>query len=341
MRHRTAPSAVSAARSHPTGSVSVEQTDPAGNTSPATSTTFTDTDAPVAPAAVDVAQNPDGTVTVSGTGEPGATVSATLPDGSTITGTVQPDGTFAVTSPTPQTTGSVSVDQTDPAGNTSPATSTTFVDRVVVSVPEPAGSSENTLDPRPSAAPVTLHGGTVAGVDSPLLETSIQLSEAWQQEEQHRLEISSGSSSSLHVIPFRLELREGGHGLQFVSTSKDRMLTISLSGIPGFTLPSIVDVDVRQLDGTPLPYWLDGSLLRQITGLAPAGVEFIDLHVRVVLSDGTTVSKNIRVDAATGEIEELPDRRTDAGPGKHKRAAADFDDENIERIARALVKATG
>ena len=70
-------------------------------------------------------------------------------------------------------------------------------------------------------------------------------------------------------------------------------------------------------------------------------MEFIDLRVRVTLSDGTEISKNIRVKATSGEIEELPDRRTDAGPGTGRLAAVEIDDENIERLARALSGAAG
>ena len=118
---------VTSATPQTTGAVSANQTDAAGNTSPATSSSFTDTTAPVAPTQ-SVSPNANGTLTASGTGEPGSTITVTFPDGTTGTATVAPNGTWSVTSATPQTTGAVFVTQTDAAGNTSPATSGSFTD---------------------------------------------------------------------------------------------------------------------------------------------------------------------------------------------------------------------
>ena len=118
---------VSSTTPQTTGTATVTQMDAAGNTSPATSTGYTDTAPPVAPTQT-VTANADGTLTASGTGEPGAIIIVTFPDGSTGTGTVNTNGTWTVTSTAPQSSGSVVVTQTDRAGNTSAANSTTFAD---------------------------------------------------------------------------------------------------------------------------------------------------------------------------------------------------------------------
>ncbi len=112
----------------PPGDVTATQTDGGGNTSPPTTTTYVDTTAPLPPTGIIVSQNPDGTLAISGGGEPGSIVSVELPDGSVITTTVPPGGTFTMTSPTPQTTGDVTVTQTDRGGNPSTPTTTTFTD---------------------------------------------------------------------------------------------------------------------------------------------------------------------------------------------------------------------
>lgn len=176
---------------------------------------------------------------------------------------------------------------------------------------------------------------------NPLLDALRQATEGWQEDEQRRNEMSSAFSPSSPTNRFRLGLGENGRGLDIVVTSHDRALAINLTGVPGMRAGGIVELDVRQLDGSPLPAWLDVSSRTLIEGLAPVDLEFVELAVRVVLSDGSTIGKNIRVNSTTGEIEELPDRRTDAGPGDQKRAAAELGDQHIERLGLTLDKATG
>ena len=85
--------------------------------------------APQAVVIESVETNSDGTLSVSGTGEPGSTATVTFPDGTTGTAPVAPDGTFGpITSATPQTSGDVTATQEDAAGNPSPATTETFTD---------------------------------------------------------------------------------------------------------------------------------------------------------------------------------------------------------------------
>ena len=110
--------------------VSVTVQDPAGNTSPAATATAPDITAPdttpPAPAA-DLVISPDG-ATLTGTGEPGATVGIdTNGDGTPdTTATVGPDGSFSAPLSPPLTNGeTVGVVLTDAAGNAStPATVT-------------------------------------------------------------------------------------------------------------------------------------------------------------------------------------------------------------------------
>ncbi len=114
--------------------LAVVQTDAAGNASPAASLLAPDLTAPAAPAAIVGA---DGT-TVSGAGEPGATVTIRNPLGVVIgSATVATDGSYVAPLTPPQTDGEVlSVRQTDAAGNVSPTTSTVAPDLVADSDPD-------------------------------------------------------------------------------------------------------------------------------------------------------------------------------------------------------------
>ncbi|XZU84045.1 BapA/Bap/LapF family large adhesin [Acinetobacter baumannii] len=106
-------------------------TDAAGNSSSVNDTqTYTlDTTAPNAP----VIDPVNGTDPITGTAEPGSTVTVTYPDGSTKTVVAGPDGTWTVPNPGLNDGDEVTAVATDPAGNTSgPATA--VVDAVAPTV---------------------------------------------------------------------------------------------------------------------------------------------------------------------------------------------------------------
>ncbi|PWB37101.1 hypothetical protein DCO47_05690 [Pseudomonas sp. NDM] len=133
--------------------LAISQTDPAGNVSPSTSVNAPDISPPAA--LTQVAVNADG-VTVTGHGEPGATVSVRSADG-TLLGTAQvgSGGAFTVTLNAPQLNAEVlTVTQEDPPGNVS-----TAVEVISVDLTAPAIPSALTLN----AAGVQLAGNAEAG----------------------------------------------------------------------------------------------------------------------------------------------------------------------------------
>ncbi|WP_395945390.1 Ig-like domain-containing protein, partial [Brevundimonas sp.] len=142
--------------------LTVSQSDPAGNTSPDATATAPDTTAPSAPTNVIVSE--DG-ATVTGAGEPGATVSVRGADGSVLaTGPVGEDGSFTVPVSPPLADGTtVTVVQTDPAGNVSPGT-----DAAAPGVSLPGGPDG--LD-----APVILVGEAAGGVNAAELSDGVQV----------------------------------------------------------------------------------------------------------------------------------------------------------------------
>ncbi len=115
--------------------LSVTATDPAGNTGPAVALPITiDTGAPAAPAAALAVASDSGTLgdaitsdntpTVQGTGTPGDTITVTFPGGEVKTVVVGNTGSWSLTPTNPLVDGlnNITVTATDPAGNTSPAT---------------------------------------------------------------------------------------------------------------------------------------------------------------------------------------------------------------------------
>ncbi|WP_237712974.1 Ig-like domain-containing protein [Serratia sp. M24T3] len=106
--------------------LTVTATDAAGNTGPASTAVSITVDTVAPAAATDLTVNAAGT-TLTGEGEANATVTVKDADGNTIgTGTVAANGSFSVTLSSAQTTGAtLTVTQTDVAGNVSPTATTT------------------------------------------------------------------------------------------------------------------------------------------------------------------------------------------------------------------------
>ncbi|WP_228156930.1 Ig-like domain-containing protein, partial [Acinetobacter baumannii] len=99
--------------------ITVTATDAAGNVGTDTGVVTVDTAAPAAP----VIDPVNGTDPITGTAEPGSTVTVTYPDGSTASVVAGPDGTWTVPNPGLNDGDTVTAVTKDPAGNTSgPAT---------------------------------------------------------------------------------------------------------------------------------------------------------------------------------------------------------------------------
>jgi len=160
--------------------VTITATDPDGGTSDSTQRTFTvDTTPPDPPTVTSPGPNEpinDSTPTVSGTGEPGATVTVQDEDGNALcTATVQSNGSWSCTPPNnkalddgPHT---LTVTQTDPAGNTSPKTE---VPIVVDTTPpaKPAIDKANGTEISGTAEPGSTVTVKVPGVKDPITVTA-------------------------------------------------------------------------------------------------------------------------------------------------------------------------
>ncbi|MEC5205908.1 antitoxin (DNA-binding transcriptional repressor) of toxin-antitoxin stability system [Vogesella perlucida] len=122
--------------------ISVKATDPAGNSSTSSVPVTVDTTPPAVTAQLDPASDSgtpgdgitnDNTPTLSGTGEPGNTITVTSPTGEVMTTTVKPDGTWSVTptQPLPDGAANFPVTATDPAGNTTSSNVPVTIDSAV------------------------------------------------------------------------------------------------------------------------------------------------------------------------------------------------------------------
>ncbi|WP_140399086.1 Ig-like domain-containing protein, partial [Pseudomonas sp. SID14000] len=151
--------------------INVVAQDAAGNTSAPTSTTV-DSQAPAAPAI-----NPSNGTTISGTAEPGSTVTLTDGSGNPI-GQITADGSgnWSFTPGTPLANGTVvNATATDPTGNTGPQATTT-VDSVAPAAPvvEPSNGTEISGTAEAGATVILTDGG-----GNPIGETTTDGSGNW------------------------------------------------------------------------------------------------------------------------------------------------------------------
>lgn len=134
--------------------------DGAGNVSPQSNvvTVVVDRTAPSAPAITSPTEGAvlvPGPVVVSGTAEPGATVSVVI-DGVTYTAVAAGDGTFSVTADLPAGSWTATATATDAAGNTSSAASVSFTTEVPGSGAHVSGAGGCGCGPGGGASPATL-----------------------------------------------------------------------------------------------------------------------------------------------------------------------------------------
>ncbi|ENW09006.1 Ig-like domain-containing protein, partial [Acinetobacter pittii] len=138
--------------------ITVTATDAAGNVGTDTGVLTVDTAAPTAP----VIDPVNGTDPITGTAEPGSTVTVTYPDGSTASVVAGPDGTWTVPNPGLNDGDEVEAIATDPAGNPS-LPGTAIVDAVGpntdgVNFAVDSVTADNVINASEAAGNVTITG---------------------------------------------------------------------------------------------------------------------------------------------------------------------------------------
>ncbi|EGK58458.1 Ig-like domain-containing protein [Enterobacter hormaechei] len=173
--------------------ITATATDPSGNTSQGGQVTAPDLTAPDAPANLEV--SPDGK-TVTGTAEPGSTVTLKDADGNTIgTGKADSDGKFTIDLGTPLTNGEqITATATDPSGNTSPGVQVTAPDSTSPDAPEivtvndnvgtetgPLSNGQRTDDARPTFSGISEAGTVITFYDNgkPIGTTTADATGKW------------------------------------------------------------------------------------------------------------------------------------------------------------------
>ncbi|RDE04987.1 BapA/Bap/LapF family large adhesin [Sphingomonas aracearum] len=233
------------------GTLSVVQADAAGNTSAPTALAAPDRTAPAAPT---LAISADGAA-VTGTGEPGASVTIRSPLGAVIgSAVVAADGSYAATLSAAQTNGEVlTATQSDPAGNLSPQANATAPDLVA-----------NTNPDAPTAV-VSADGGFVTGTAQPGAAITVY--------DANGVQVAAGTAAadgsySVALSPPRID----GETIRVTQTEADGDVSPPAAATaPDLTAPA---APAAAIDGTGVV----------VTGTGEPGAT-----VRVLAADGTVL----------------------------------------------------
>ncbi len=122
---------------------------------------------------------------------------------------------------------------------------------------------------------------------------------------------TSGDLEGLTGFSLRSEIRGNlaglgdGEMLIIESLVRDDILNLQLSNTISQGNRQIVGYRVTQIDGRPLPGWLERVGTDFLLGERPADIELLELRVEGVFNDGTVVVQEVEIQAVTGEIQPL------------------------------------
>ena len=98
------------------------------------------------------------------------------------------------------------------------------------------------------------------------------------------------------------------------SVVRDRTLIVQFTGLVSDTSAHIVEYRVMQADGKPLPVWMERVGKDLVAGKWPVDQDIVDLKVIALLSDGTTITRDVHIQTNTGEIQPLEQQCTREHP---------------------------
>ena len=123
------------------------------------------------------------------------------------------------------------------------------------------------------------------------------------------------------------------------SLVRERTLIVRMSSteLPGHA--HVVEYRVMLADGRALPSWLDRAGPELLIGERPADAEEVQLRVIAVLSDGTVIERDVKIQTMSGEIQPLaPGKRADLMPMFTHQIEANLPNRQagMDGLARAL-----
>ncbi len=96
-----------------------------------------------------------------------------------------------------------------------------------------------------------------------------------------------------------------GNELVFETIVREKTLIVQFTGVVREGSADVSEYRVMQANGKPLPQWLGRLGKDMVAGRWPANTDAVDLRVTAILTDGTTVTRDVRIQTNSGEIKEI------------------------------------
>ncbi|MEW5964335.1 MAG: Ig-like domain-containing protein, partial [Pseudomonadota bacterium] len=132
---------------------------------------------------------------------------------------------------------------------------------------------------------------------------------------------------------------EDGSRIVLESLVRDRVLIVEISSSLADHERQVVEYRILQANGEPLPAWLERVGASVLIGQRPADLNALALRITVLYSDGSFETKEVEVDAISGEIEALAAKRGASLPVPFTEQFAvqvPLNDDDVAELARAL-----
>ncbi len=139
---------------------------------------------------------------------------------------------------------------------------------------------------------------------------------------------------------FATDVDQGKAQIVLDSMVRDRTLIVNLSSTALPDHASVVEYKVVQANGKPLPAWLDRAGPSVLIGERPVDVEAIRLRIIALLSDGTTVERDVEIQTVSGEIKPYTAKHVAVVPlfSDQLRTQTEQDGSDIESLLKALAR---
>ncbi|MGQ0455520.1 MAG: tandem-95 repeat protein [Hyphomicrobium sp.] len=146
-----------------------------------------------------------------------------------------------------------------------------------------------------------------------------------------------------HSIPGNLGELNAREQIVIESLVRDRTLIMQISNTLERGARKIIEYRITQLDGSPLPGWLNRAASDLLIGRRDVDVDKVGIRIEAVYVDGSTVIEEVVVDTATGEIQPVKAvRQGDSGPAllfrDQFRAKPSLSGEQVQSLGRALAR---
>ncbi|MEP1230121.1 MAG: Ig-like domain-containing protein, partial [Litorimonas sp.] len=288
----------------------------ASNVAEVTFTVTPDVTPPAPPTIIAEFNSLTGFVDVAGTGEAGAIITLTFPNGELVTTVVDTNGNYVATSITLQPDGDVIANQTDIAGNPSGEasddvdnTGDLFVDRIVERrvISDNAMLSEQQLS-------------TAEFVEQQELEDKrISLREYFNNQivaPHDVLDTALEDASFTGSVSYSIVERNGdGTDLLIVETVAFKQhinvqLSSSFDSVGGVTVQSW---SVAPMDGGALPAWIDHGAGQDFVVIQrPIDQTTIELRVKALFDNGKTAVTMVEINLETSAVTQIRDASVQA-----------------------------